>query len=406
MPVDSPSVTVPHEPLGRLFLRFLRFGLLAWGGPVVQIAMLRDALVDRERWVTSDHFNRVLGLYQVLPGPEAHELCVYFGMLSRGRVGGVLAGLGFMLPGFILMLALSWLYVSAGLLSDEWAAVFAAVQAAVAAVIARAVHRIGSHVVTNGWLWAVALLAAAAHLMGVHFAWILVVGGLSYLAVHGGFRVVAGAALAVALLALLALAVGGGLSETVVVAGVSGEPHTQNAVSLARLFWAGLKAGALTFGGAYTVIPFLQEDAVVNGAWLSNAQFLDGVALGSLLPAPLIIFATFVGYLGGGAAGAFILTIGIFLPAFALTLIGHRPMESFLHRPLVRPFLDGVTAAVVGLIAGTALGLLPVTVVDLPTGAVFVLALIAAFAFRSKFVVPAIVAAAIAWGLALTAFTT
>ena len=91
---SSAEVKVPHERLGRLFLRFLRFGALAWGGPVVQIAMLRNSLVEEERWVTPEHFNRVLGLYQVLPGPEAHELCVYFGMLSRGRVGGVLAGLG------------------------------------------------------------------------------------------------------------------------------------------------------------------------------------------------------------------------------------------------------------------------------------------------------------------------
>jgi chromate transporter len=196
------------------------------------------------------------------------------------------------------------------------------------------------------------------------------------------------------------------MPDIVVSAGVAGEPPTQNAASLERLFWSGLKAGALTFGGAYTVIPFLQEDAVVNGAWLSNAQFLDGVALAGLLPAPLIIFATFVGYLGGGAAGALILTIGIFLPAFALTLLGHRPLERFVHQPLIRPFLDGVTAAVVGLIGGTALALLPVTVVDPPTAVVFVLALITAFVSRSKFVVPVIVAAAIAAGLALTALGT
>ena len=389
-----------------MFLRFLRFGFLAWGGPVVQIAMLRDSLVEQERWVTSEHFNRVLALYQVLPGPEASELCVYFGMLSRGRVGGVLAGLGFMLPGFALMFVLSWAYVRIGMLSGEWAAVFAAVQAAIAAVIARAVHRIGSHVVANAWLWAVALLATAAHLLGVHFALILVGGGLTYLAVDRGRRVLAGASLAFALLGLLAFAASGALPEIVTRAAISGEPQMQSAVSLARLFWAGLKAGALTFGGAYTVIPFLQQDAVVHGAWLSNAQFLDGVALAGLLPAPLIIFATFVGYLGGGAAGAFILTAGIFLPAFALTLVGHKPLERLIHQPLIRPFLDGVTAAVVGLIAGTALALVRVTVFDIPTAAVFLLALIAAFLIRSKFVVPVIVAVAIALGLAITAITT
>ncbi len=103
------------ESYGRLFWRFLHFGLLAWGGPVPQIAMIRQELVARERWVSPEQFNRALAVYQVLPGPEAHELCVYFGMLNRGRWGGFLAGLGFMLPGFVLMFALSWLYVTYGL---------------------------------------------------------------------------------------------------------------------------------------------------------------------------------------------------------------------------------------------------------------------------------------------------
>ena len=105
--VESEGYAVPREPLPRLFLRFLRFGALAWGGPVAQIAMIRQELVDEERWIASAQFNRVLAVYQVLPGPEAHELCVYFGMRSRGRWGGVRAGLGFMLPGFVLMFALS-----------------------------------------------------------------------------------------------------------------------------------------------------------------------------------------------------------------------------------------------------------------------------------------------------------
>jgi chromate transporter len=109
---ESDGYEVPKEPWLQLFLRFLRFGALAWDGPVAQIAMIRQELVDEERWISSGHFNRVLAVYQVLPGPEAHELCVYFGMRSRGRWGGVLAGLGFMLPGFVLMFALSWAYVA------------------------------------------------------------------------------------------------------------------------------------------------------------------------------------------------------------------------------------------------------------------------------------------------------
>ena len=98
------------ESLPAIFLRFLRFGLLAWGGPVAQIALIKRELVEEKRWITQSRFNRLLAIYQVLPGPEAHELCVHFGMMKRGRIGGLLAGLGFMLPGLILVLALAWLY--------------------------------------------------------------------------------------------------------------------------------------------------------------------------------------------------------------------------------------------------------------------------------------------------------
>src|SRR5215207_5166689 len=140
----SPS-KVPHESYPKLFWRFLKFGLLAWGGPVAQIAMIRQELVDEECWITSERFNRVLAVYQVLPGPEAHELCVYFGYLARGRLGGVLSGLGFMLPGFALMLALSWAYVRFGIAAIAPAGLFYGFQAAVLALIIRAVYRIGRH---------------------------------------------------------------------------------------------------------------------------------------------------------------------------------------------------------------------------------------------------------------------
>src|SRR5918997_5518030 len=131
-PRTAATPAVPREPYGQLFLRFLRFGFLAWGGPVAQIAMLRQELVEDEHWISRQQFNRVLAVYQVLPGPEAHELCVYFGMLARGRLGAVLAGLGFMLPGFGLMLLLSWAYVSVGLAAPLLAALLFGFKPAVA----------------------------------------------------------------------------------------------------------------------------------------------------------------------------------------------------------------------------------------------------------------------------------
>jgi chromate transporter len=392
------TAAIPREGYLRLFWRFLRFGLLAWGGPVAQIAMIRQELVDEERWVTPERFNRVLAVYQVLPGPEAHELCVYFGMLSRGRVGGLLAGLGFMLPGFVLMFALSWLYVTVGINSPVFAAVFRGFQPAVAALIVRAVHRIGGHALQNDrWLWVLALGAGAAQLLGVHFALTLIAAGVIYaLARRNRTRLAGALGLAFATwLAVVAINV----TAAPTAAGPASVGLGATSPSLAALLFSGLRAGLLTFGGAYTVIPFLQRDAVEVGRWMTNAQFLDGLALSGILPAPLIIFSTFVGYLGGGPIGALVLTVGIFLPAFAITLVGHDYLERLVENQAAHAFLDGVTAGVVGLIGATALVLLSETVGDLPSWVIFVLALLLLFRWKAKWAVAVVVlgAGALGW---------
>jgi chromate transporter len=397
----GPTATearVPAEPLLQLFWRFLRFGLLAWGGPVAQIAMVRQELVEEEKWVTPSHFNRTLALYQVLPGPEAHELCVYFGMLSRGRVGGLLAGLGFMLPGLLLMLLCSWLYVSFGLDSPWVKAAFTTVQAAVTALIVRAVHRIGGHAFTSRSLLAIAGVAAIAQLLGVHFTLTLIWAGLTTVLLKAGSR-----AVALALTAVCATGVGLFLAFhapesagllTAPAATPGGEPP-----STLSLLGSGLRTGLLTFGGAYTAIPFLQKDAVARGGWMTDAQFLDGVALGGVLPAPLIIFGTFVGYLGGGLTGALVMTAGIFAPAFGMTLLAHDALERLLHHPRARVFLEGVTAGVVGLIAGTALPLLRAAVHDVPTGLVFAAGLVVLFRSKARLAPVAVIATAAVVGL-------
>lgn len=355
----------PQESYGRLFLRFLRFGFLAWGGPIAQIAMIRQELVEEEKWVSRERFNRVLSVYQVLPGPEAHELCVYFGMLARGRVGGLLAGLGFMLPGFVLMFALSWAYVTYGINSPVVAAVFYGCKAAVVAIIIRAIHRIGEHALTDLWLWGIAIAVGVASLLGVNFFFTLPLAGLIYSVAKR--QIPPSATYAFLPLSFLFVQNTGLLAP-----------------SLLELFGYGLRSGLLTFGGAYTVISFLQFDAVVTGGWMTNAEFLDGLALSGILPAPLIIFSTFVGYLGGGPLGAIALTAGIFLPAFAFTLIGHHYVERLIENKSAHAFLDGVTAGVVGLIAVTALELFREAVVDIPTAIIFVLTLLAVYLWKAK----------------------
>ena len=397
------ETSIPSETLSHLFRRFLRFGLLAWGGPVAQIAMLRHELVDRERWISSERFNRTLAVYQALPGPEAHELCVFFGHLARGRIGGFLAGLGFMLPGLVLMLALSWLYVRIGLDAPLFLALFAGTQAAVLALIVRAVHRIGSHAITDPWLALIAIISLAAALAGVGFLVILAVSGIAYLLVARGLRLPA--------LALLIVAVAVAAYGATASPGQStSAPQTRTDASQAtplveasapELLASGLRAGLLTFGGAYTAIPLLQDDAVERNGWMTNQTFLDGVALSGMLPAPLIIFSTFVGYVAGGPLGALAMTLGVFAPAFLITLVGHRQLGRLVEHGATHALLDGVTAGVVGLIAAASLLLAPVAIRGPGGAAIFAVSLVSLYVWRSGLVVAAVVAGAGVVGLLL-----
>src|SRR3954447_23750047 len=168
------------DPLSSIFIRFLKFGCLAWGGPAAQIAMIKRECVDEERWISEESFKKLLAVYQVLPGPEAHELCVYFGRIRGGKLGGVLAGLGFMLPGFALMLALSALYVEADI-SDSLDELFYGLSAAVGAIVARALVRLGGSFITDVPLALIAIAAfALTALTSASFVLVLLGGGVAY----------------------------------------------------------------------------------------------------------------------------------------------------------------------------------------------------------------------------------
>jgi chromate transporter len=391
------DTAIPHQSYLQLFLRFLRFGFLAWGGPVAQIAMIRQELVEEEKWISAERFNRVLAVYQALPGPEAHELCVYFGMIARGRIGAFLAGLGFMMPGFLLMFGLSWFYVAHGINSPVFQAVFLGMQPAVAALIVRAVPRIGGHALhKDKWLWGLAFFAAFAQFLGINFLLTLLLAGFMYtLAQCGQGRLAFGlAAVSVSIVLYLQFYDAG---NPVLIDSTPGGPPTH-----LTLFTSGLRAGLLTFGGAYTAIPFIQRDAVQIGAWMTNAQFLDGLALSGLLPAPLIIFSTFVGYIGGGPLGAILMTLGVFAPAFSFTLIGHDYLEKLVENKSAHAFLDGVTAGVVGIISITALSILFETVTSLNGWIIFGLSLVTLFLSKSKWTIAFVILGAGLLGLFFT----
>ena len=379
--------------LSAIFGRFLRFGLLAWGGPVAQIAMIKRELVEEEKWIEPTRFNRLLAIYQVLPGPEAHELCVHFGMMKGRRLGGLLAGLGFMLPGLVLILLIAWFYQRLNLQQPTIAAVFIGLQIGVIALIVRAVHSIADHTLTDPWLWAIAIASASCAALNVSFWVTLPAAGLTYWALAS--RRFALAAMVVVAAAILALWTGGNalLIGSQVPGGTAEQLRTGRVDALA-LFLSGLKAGLLTFGGAYTAIPFVRGDAVGRG-WVSESQFLDSLALSGIIPAPLIIFATFVGYIAGGIGGALAMTAGIFLPAFGFALLFYDRLERVIENQRLHRFLEGVAAGVVGLIATTALQLgwnVSRSVPSLPVGlALFAAALTLLYAWRSKLNVPVVV---------------
>jgi chromate transporter len=359
------------ESPGALFLRFLKFGCLAWGGPAAQIAMIKRECVDEEGWVDEKGFQRTLAVYQVLPGPEAHELCVYFGRLRGGKLGGFAAGLGFMLPGFLLMLGLSALYVEADI-ADNLDALFYGLSAAVGALVARALVRLSKTFISDVPLAVIAVVAFLLTLLvGVNFVLVLLGGGLAY-EVWRNARGWIGKAPSVSfgLPALIWIGLGA------ISLGLAGE-----------ILLEGLKAGLLTFGGAYTVVPLLHDSAVGNHHWLTESQFVDGLAIGGILPAPLIIFATFVGYLAGGLAGALLITVAIFTPAFLFPTFFHRQLVAISENQRLHLFLLGVAAGVIGLIAAVTVEIVEASVVDVYTALLAVGAFLALNRWHGKLTV-------------------
>lgn len=326
---DNPS-------LRYLFLRFLRIGFLAWGGPIAQIGLMHREIVDRDKWIDETRFKKVLALYQALPGPEAHELAVYFGYLKRGRPGAIVTGLGFMLPGVTLVTLLAVVYMLTAETTRIGQLLLYGARPAVLALIAWGFLKLAKRSLTTPTLIVIALASALAawFLPVVGFIPLLVAGGLVALAVATATKRLRASTRAAAILPLgLALAF-----------------PALTLTGLAAVALLGLKAGLLSFGGAYTAVPFLQQGAVVEMGWITNDEFLDAFALSGLMPAPLISVGVFVGYLAAGLAGALVITITMFAPAFAFTLIGHDYFERIVNEPRLHEILLGVTAAVIGLI--------------------------------------------------------
>jgi chromate transporter len=335
-----------------VFLYFLMLGFINVGGPVAQITMMYNHMVERRHWLSEDRFVKIMAFCHMLPGPEALQLAIYVGYLKRKLVSGVVAGLTFILPGAVVMIALSWLYVRYGSLPQVNNVLYV-LKPAVLGIIGAGILKLGRASIRN-FLLATLLIGAfvGMRFVGINFLLILLLAGLLNLLIVQGWPTIwrSRATLPTLIGGLIAL------------------PFAES--RWFQMAWLFFKTGLFSFGGAYASIVFLERGAVQQHHWLTNSQLLDGVALSVATPGPFMLFTTFVGFLAGGLRGAIIATFFVFLPSFVFVLSGARYIEMVRDNRWIQAFLAGASAAVVGVIIVVSLDLIPSALVDLPTIAI------------------------------------
>src|SRR3954452_17669374 len=340
-----------------VFLYFLFLGFVNIGGPVAQITMMFNYMVEKRRWLSKDRFVKIMAFCHVLPGPEALQLAIYVGYLKRKLWGGVLAGVTFIVPGAIVMIVLSWLYVRYGKLHQVTDGLYV-LKPAVLGIIAAGIIKLGRASIRNVFL-AVLLVGAfvGMRFAGINFLLILLIAGALNLLVDQGVPLLKKTSPTVPILI-------GGVGLML--------PFANS--RLFQVAWLFLKTGLLSFGGAYASLVFVQRGAVAQYHWLSDGQLLDGVALSVATPGPFILFTTFVGYIAAGIPGAALATFFVFLPSFIFVLAGVHYIEKVRENRGFQAFLAGVSAAVVGVIAVVSLDLIPGALTDWITVAISVAA--------------------------------
>ena len=332
-----------------VFLYFLMLGFINVGGPVAQLTMMYNHMVERRHWLSEDRFVKIMAFCHMLPGPEALQLAIYVGYLKRKLLGGVLAGLTFILPGAVVMIALSWLYVRYGSLPQVNNVLYV-LKPAVLGIIGAGILKLGRASIRNVLLAALLIGAfVGLRFVGINFLLILILAGLLNLLIVQGWPTIwrTRATLPTLIGGLIAL------------------PFTDS--RWFQMAWLFFKTGLFSFGGAYASIVFLERGAVQDHHWLTSSQLLDGVALSVATPGPFMLFTTFAGYLAGGIVGAIIATFFVFLPSFVFVLAGARYIERVRDNRWIQAFLAGASAAVVGVIIVVSLDLIPSALIDLPT---------------------------------------
>jgi chromate transporter len=382
----ADSTIARRVPIKDLVRYYLRLGLLGFGGPVALVGQMERELVAGKGWVTKEEMREGIAVCQSLPGPLAIQVGIWLSYLRGGFWGAWAGGWAFILPNFVIVATLGALYVHFGGL--PWVtAIFYGVSPAVIALILHSGYRL-TKLGMDDWLqWALAGVAFAVTVaVRAEVAWIFLASGVVGVLYYGSLlRARAAASTTSSFLIGLPLVAGGA------------DASAATSTMLGKLFVFFLKAGSLTFGSGLVIVPFLEKGLVQQTGWLNEREFLVAVAMGMMSPGPVVITATFVGFLVAGFWGALTATIGIFLPSFLLVLIIAPVLMRYRTNPNVQGFIKGAYAAAIGTILGACVLLGRIAIGDWLTALVALASLVVLF--RWKVSNPLLIACAAVIGL-------
>lgn len=361
--VPNPDPDSEVQQVGRLrevILLFLRMGLTAFGGPAAHIAMFRDELVTRRKWVTDNEFLDLLAATNLIPGPNSTEMAIHLGYKHAGWKGLIAAGAAFIFPAFMIVLAIAVLYGRYGTTPAAEALLYG-IQPVIIAVILQAVWGLSRAAIKSWLLGLVAVAVFGLYFLNINELLLLFAGGLLVMVIANGRRLMQG---------------GGGSSWQLWFPFAFGKDVLPRIFILAQeaapitastLFLTFLKIGAVLYGSGYVLVAFLQTEFVERLGWITSGQLLDAVAIGQFTPGPVFTTATFIGYLVAGVPGAVVATIGIFLPSFIFVAITNPFIPRMRRSPWLAALLDGVVAASLGLMAAVTVDLARQSIVDIAT---------------------------------------
>jgi len=354
--------------LAEVVLLFLKLGLTAFGGPAAHIAIMHDEVVKRRRWLDERGFLDLLGVTNLIPGPNSTEMAIHIGYLRAGYPGLILGGICFMLPAVLITMALAWVYVRYGAMPEAGWLLYG-VKPVIIVIILQALWGLGKKAVKGPLTAIIGLLVIAGGFFDINQLVLLLAGGLIVMAIENrqGLK-------GKGLYALLI--------PVVPVSGAGASVASAIPFSSTILFLKFLKIGSVIYGSGYVLLAFLHEDFVTGLGWLTDKQLIDAVAIGQITPGPVFTTATFIGYILGGVPGSVLATIGIFLPSFIIVAIISHFVPRLRKSPWAAGLLDGVNVASLGLMATVTLYLGKATFVDPVTAIIATVAAILLLRFR------------------------